>query len=179
MTVKLCDCVIPTYSKVWSSQQSGITCTTFVLDEFFCSVISFTYWRISFRFSREKVWPTSNEKNVSVISKQLHAAVVGLDKVGAWPDETYGNVFTILPSEVMTTSEQSFIAFKLRRKLITSPHFRPLQPHSMVLLFLNPLLIILWDANDLDNNFATSNKLVVNCQITACFNYGGDHGLNH
>ncbi len=31
-------------------------------------------------------------KNVSVITKQLHAAVVSLDEVGALPDESYGDI---------------------------------------------------------------------------------------
>ncbi len=31
-------------------------------------------------------------KNISVTTKQLHAAMVSLDEVGALPDETYGNV---------------------------------------------------------------------------------------
>ncbi len=31
-------------------------------------------------------------KNVSVITKQLHATVVSLDEVGALPDETYGDI---------------------------------------------------------------------------------------
>ena len=34
----------------------------------------------------------SQGENVSIITKQLHAAVVSLDEVGTLPDETYGDI---------------------------------------------------------------------------------------
>ncbi len=33
-----------------------------------------------------------HDEKVSVITKCLHAAVVGLDEIGSFPDETYGDV---------------------------------------------------------------------------------------
>ncbi len=41
-------------------------------------------------------------KNISVITKQLHVAMVGLDEVGALPDETQGD---ILPSSTKCSNE--------------------------------------------------------------------------
>ncbi len=38
---------------------------------------------------------------------------------------------------------------------------------------------IFYDNNDLYNNFATSNKYVVTCYVSACFNFGEDSGLHH
>ncbi len=54
---------------------------------------------------RKKTWPPGFEPTTSghvadmsptfptKITKQLHAAVVSLDEVGALPDETYGDIF--------------------------------------------------------------------------------------
>ncbi len=50
-------------------------------------------------------------KNVSVITKQLHAAVVSLDEVGALPIETYGDILRGFTNLVMKTSRQSSSTF--------------------------------------------------------------------
>ncbi len=42
-------------------------------------------------------------KNISVITNQLHAAVVSLDEVGAVPDETYGEILGLQLVLLLTT----------------------------------------------------------------------------
>ena len=93
MTVKLCDCVIPTYNEIPSSQQGRITLTKLVLDEIFfmsCNVINAL--KNFLKIFESKGLTRIQGKNVSVITKQLHATVVSLDEVGTLPDEPYGDI---------------------------------------------------------------------------------------
>ncbi len=93
MTVKLYDDVIPSYNDISSSQQGGVTLTKLVLDEVF-----FTSWDVintlkNFLMICESkglifVWG----KNISIITEQLHAAVISLDNIGALPGEAYGDI---------------------------------------------------------------------------------------
>ncbi len=94
MTIKLCDSVIPTfYNEITSSQQGGITLTKLVLDEIFfmsCDVINAL--KNFLKIFESKGLTHIQGKNVSVITKQLHAAVVSLDEVGTLLRETYGDI---------------------------------------------------------------------------------------
>ncbi len=93
MTVKLSDCVIPTYNDIPSSQQGRITLTKLVLDEiFFMSRNIINALKNFLKIFESKGLTQIQGKNVSVITKQLHAAVVSLDEVGALPDETYEDI---------------------------------------------------------------------------------------
>ncbi len=79
MTVELRDCVIPTYNEIPSSQQGGITLTKLVLDEIFfmsCNVINAL--KNLLKIFESKGLTHIQGKNVSVITKKLHAPVVSL-----------------------------------------------------------------------------------------------------
>ncbi len=93
MTVKLSDCVIPTYNDIPSSQQGRITLTKLVLDEiFFMSRNIINALKNFLKIFESKGLTHIQGKNVSVITKQLHATVVSLDVVGFLPDKTYGDI---------------------------------------------------------------------------------------
>ncbi len=86
-------CVVLTYNEISSSQQGGITLTKLVLDEiFFMSHNVINALKNFLKIFESKGLTRIQGKNVSVITKQLHAAVVSLDEVGALPDETYGDI---------------------------------------------------------------------------------------
>ncbi len=87
MTIKLCDHVIPTYNEICFSPQGGITLTKWVLDEIFFMFSNINNALKNFLKIFESKSSTHIEgKNVSVITKQLHAVVVSLDEVGTFPD---------------------------------------------------------------------------------------------
>ncbi len=183
MTVELRDRVIPTYNEIPSSQQGGITLTKLVLDEiFFMSRDVINALKNFLKIFESKGLTRIQGENVSVITKQLHAAVVSLDEVGALPDETYGDIlrgFTKCSNEDFKAVFQHLLTqeridhFSSRSPIATSSYGSPSSEPTIA-----KIKRILCDANDLYNNFATSNKWVVNCRVTACFNCGGDHGLN-
>ncbi len=78
MTVKLCDPVIPTYTKIHSRQQGGITLTKLVLDEiFFMCLNVINALKNSLKIFERKGLTWIQGKNV-IIAKHLHAAEVGL-----------------------------------------------------------------------------------------------------
>ncbi len=127
-----------------------------------------------------KVLTWIQSKNVSIITKQLHAAVVSLHEVGALPDETNWNI----PWGFTKCSSEDFKAV-FQHVLTQEDHFSSLSPiatSSYGSPYSEPTIAkinhILHDTNNLYNNFATSNKWVVNHRVTACFNCSGDHGLN-
>ncbi len=113
MTVKLCDCVIPTYNEIPSSQQGWITLNKLVLDEiFFMSYNVINALKNFLNIFERKGLTHIQDKNVSVITKKLHAPVVSLDKVGTLPDETYGNIlqgFTKCSIEDFHSAFQNFL----------------------------------------------------------------------
>ncbi len=93
MTVELCDCVVSTYNEICSSQQGGITLTKLVLDENFCMFFNIINTLKNFLKIFESNGLTLIQgKTVSMITKQLHAAVVSLGEVGTLPDETYRDI---------------------------------------------------------------------------------------
>ncbi len=47
---------------------------------------------LAFKIFESKGLTQIHGENVSVITKQLHATVVSLEKVGTLPDETYGDI---------------------------------------------------------------------------------------
>ncbi len=96
MTFELCDCVIPTYNEIPSSQEGRITLTKLVLDEIFfmyCDVINAL--KNFLKIFESKGLTRIQGENDSVITKQLHAAVISLDEVGTLPDETYVNILQV------------------------------------------------------------------------------------
>ncbi len=92
MTVEFYDCVIPTYNEIPSCQQGRITLTKLVWDEiFFMSHNVINALKNFLKIFESKGLTRIQGENVSVITKQLHAAVVSLNEVGMLPDETYGD----------------------------------------------------------------------------------------
>ncbi len=82
-----------TYNEIPSSQQGRITLTKLVLDEIifmFCNAINTL--KNFLKIFEGKGLTCIQGKNVSVITKQLHAAVVSLDELGTLPDETCGDI---------------------------------------------------------------------------------------
>ncbi len=126
--------------------------------------------------SKGLTWITG--KNESVISKQLHAAVVSLDQV-----ETYGDLlhsFTKCSNEDFKAVFQHFLTqeridhFSSLIPITTS--FHGYSPSEPTIAKIKPILC---SANDLYINFATSKNWVINHCVSACFNWDRDHGLNH
>ncbi len=110
MTVKLHDCVIPTNNEICSSQQDWITPIKLVLDRLFtCNVINAL--KNFLKINESKCLTHNQGKNISVITKQLHAAVVSLDEVNTFPDEAMEVSFMDLLRAVLKTSRQSFRPF--------------------------------------------------------------------
>ncbi len=99
MIVKLCDLVIPIDNEIPSSQQGRITLNKLVLDEIF-----FMSWNVintiknCFKICLSKGLTHIQGNNISVITKPLHDAVVSMEEIGALPDETYGDIFVVLPN---------------------------------------------------------------------------------
>ncbi len=83
---------------------------------------------------KSKVLTEIQDKNIYVITKQLYASVVSLYEVGAFPDETYGEIqgFTKCSTEDFKTVFQHLLLQEKSSLLILSP----LQPHHMVSLLL-------------------------------------------
>ncbi len=106
-------------------------------------------------------------KNVSVVTKQLHATVVSLDEAGALPDETYGN---ILQGFTKCSNEDFKAVFQHHLAQVRTNHFFDLS-NCIIILWsygspsseptISKIKHILCNANDLYNNFETSNKWVV------------------
>ncbi len=150
------------------SQQGRITLTKLVLDEIFfmsCDVINAL--KNFLKIFESKGLSHIQGKNVSVITKQLNAAVVSLDEVGALPDETYGDIlrgFTNCSNEDFKAVFQHLLTqdridhFSLFSPIATSFYGSPSSEPT-----ISKIKRILCDASDLYNNFATSNKWVVNC----------------
>ncbi len=118
-----------------------------------------------------------------MITKQLNAAVVSLDKAGALPNKTYGDIlrgfikcsdedFKAIFQHLLT--QERIDHFFSCTIITTSFHGSPSSSEPTIAKIKQ----ILFDANVLYNNFATSNKWVINCPVCACFNCGRDHGLN-
>ncbi len=90
MTIKLHDHVIPNYNEIPSSQQGRIIMTKLVVDEiFFLSCHIINALKNFFKIFESKGLTNIQGKNISVITKQLHSAVVSLDEVCTLPDETF------------------------------------------------------------------------------------------
>ncbi len=83
-----------TYNEICSCQQGRITLTKLVLDEIFlmsCNVIN--AHKNYLKISESKSLTYIHGKNFSVVTKELGAALVSLNKVGTLSDENYGDVF--------------------------------------------------------------------------------------
>ncbi len=96
-----------------------------------------------------------------MITKQWHAAVVSLDNVGALPDDTYGDIlcdFTKCSNEGFKAVFQNLLTHE-RIDYLSSGSFNatPSYGSSSSELTIAKIKRILHDANDLYNNFATSN----------------------
>ncbi len=126
------DHFIPAYNEICSSQQGRIIFTQWVLDEIFltpCNIINALKNFLKIFESKNLTWIQG--KNISAITKQLHATVVCLDEVWAWPDETSMEIFfEFLPSTIMMTLRQLSSTFQIRRESINS-----LQPHPLIFFF--------------------------------------------
>ncbi len=162
MTIELRDCVIPTYNEIPTSQQGRITLTKLVLDEiFFVSHDVINALKNFLKIFESKGFTRIQGKNVSVITKQLHATVVSLDEVGTYGDILRG--FTKCSNEDFKAVFQHLLTqeridhFFSRSSIATSSYGSPSSEPTIA-----KIKCILCDANDLYNNFATSNKWVVN-----------------
>ncbi len=117
MTVKICDHVIHTYNEISSCQQGRITLTKSVLDEIFFMLHDvINSFKNFLKIFESKGFTWIQGKNVSMITKQLNAAVVSLDKAGALPNKTYGD---ILRGFIKCSDEDFKAIFQLR-----SPYLR-------------------------------------------------------
>ncbi len=109
-----------------------------------------------------------------MITNQLHATVVSLDEVGALPDENYGDIhcdLTKCSNEDFKTvfwhllTQESIDNFSSCTLITTSFH-----GSSSSKTTIAKMKQILCDTNDLCNNFENSNKWVIICPVSACFN---------
>ncbi len=181
MTVKLCDSVLPTYNEICLSQRDGITRTKLVLDEIFfvsCNIINTL--KNFLKIFRGRVSPRSNAKMYPWLPSSYMPLWLVWMKLA--PCKTYGD---ILCDSIKCSIKDCKAGFQY---LLTQERINHFSFHTPITTSFHgtssseALAIIkqnLCDANDLNNNFATSNKWVINCHVSACFNCGGDHGLNH
>ncbi len=183
MTIKLCDCVIPTNNEISSSQQGGITHTKLVLDEIFFispNVIDALNNFLKIFESKGLTWIQG--KNVSVITKQLHAAMISLDEVGALPDETYGDIlcgFTECSNEDFKTVFQH---------LLTQERIDHFSSHTTITTFFHGCLLLLHPLLPKSSEFfgmpmistTTLQPRLNGLSIIELVHASGrDHGLNH
>ncbi len=183
-TVKLCDCDIPNYNVICSSQQGRIALTTLVLDDIFFMSCNVTNTLKKFLKIFESTGLTQIQvKNFSKITKQLHVAVVCLDEVCALSDEPYGNS---LCGFTKCSNEDFKAVFWHLLTQERMGHFSSCSPFAISSYAsssseptISKTMQILHNADDLYNNFATSNICVVYNCVTTCFKYSGDFGLNH
>ncbi len=99
-------------------------------------------------------------KNVFVITKQLHVAVVSCDEVGNLPDETNGDIVQGFPK---CSNEDLKKVFK---HLLSQERIDHFFSHS-------PIATSSYGSSSSEHNTG-----VVNHQVSACFNCGGDYGLH-
>ncbi len=112
MTVELCDCDIPTYNEIFSSQQGGIALTKLVLEKIFfisCNVINAL--KNFSKIFKSKGLIFIQGKNISVITNQLHLLWLVWIKLAPCQMKPMEIFFAVLPSLEMKTSRQFFSLF--------------------------------------------------------------------
>ncbi len=107
--------------------------------------------------------------------------MVSLDEVGTLPNRIYGDILHCFNK----CNNGDFKAFF--QHLLTQESNAHISKHSPIAPswygssssepIISKIKHILCDANDYFNNFGTSNKWVLHCLVTVCFNCVEDHGL--
>ena len=127
---------------------------------------------------REKGLSKIQGKNVSVMTKQLEAVAISLNKVDSLPEEA---PLGILKGVSICSCNNFKSTFEFQGTKERIKHIR--QKHSGGANTLDQIKTILRGANDLYNSLCTAGKWNVvhkhnHFNSCWCWNCGGNHGLN-
>ncbi len=104
-----------------------------------CIAMSSMNSRITLRFLEQKLTHIQ-DKGISIINKQLHAAVVSQNKSGTFPDETYGDILHGFTKWINEDFKAVFQHLLTQERIEKFSSCSPLQLYSMVNPLLYPLL---------------------------------------